>query len=298
MMRHKSKDWRLPIGAILLTAAVAGPGRGQERPPLVPDFAGDPILPRQVTFDFAGPAAEAQSAGRTPHFPLFRMPTGYLADPPGLDLEEDPAADGADLANAPLDPNNRLGLALGPDNPFFDFRGPGNPGGVGFYRMHTQYQFLDSATTNVCLALQAATPAGLDSDGVAGGPTSMCPALTCFHELQGGTAVQGFVSKYLPARPGWSDQLERSLRYGLAFQSPVPGVPASPGQSVHLFVEALGYSRWSNDPGPRPQGNWELLPGVHVRGGDNWWMSGGYLLPLGPSRQEGGLWQITCSVRF
>jgi hypothetical protein len=81
-------------------------------------------------------------------------------------------------------------------------------------------------------------------------------------------------------------------------QSPLPGTNNMPGQSVHLFVEALGRYRIDGDPSQRTALNWELLPGVHWRLGENWWMSGGILMPLGLPRPDAHLWQITASWQF
>jgi hypothetical protein len=84
----------------------------------------------------------------------------------------------------------------------------------------------------------------------------------------------------------------------MAFQEPIPGLSSGTIGSVHFFVEALGRQRSSPDLPTRPPFNWEVLPGLHWQVGENWWLSGGLLLPLGPSRFETNLWQITCSWRF
>ena len=41
-----------------------------------------------------------------------------------------------------------------------------------------------------------------------------------------------------------------------------------------------------------------MLPGLHWKVADNWWMSGGVILPVGAPRSEPGLWQFTCSLQF
>ena len=81
------------------------------------------------------------------------MPTGFLCDPLGIDPDNDPPAADAD-ATAPVggsldSVNLPVQFGMGSDNPFFDFRRPGDPGGVGYYKVHTQLQLFDcGAGTN------------------------------------------------------------------------------------------------------------------------------------------------------
>src|SRR5207302_168063 len=109
------------------------------------------------------------AAGRAPRFRLFRMMPGFLSDPPGLDSGDDQLAPGEPssslLSNKDTESVARIQVALGGDNPFFDYRWRGDPGGVGYYRMHSQLQLLDSGSTSLCLNCQAFTPAGLESGG-------------------------------------------------------------------------------------------------------------------------------------
>lgn len=207
-------------------------------------------------------------------------------EPPGVMTERESAGDG------------RLKVAVGTDNPFFDFRKPGDPGGVGFYRLHSQVLLFDNQRTGVSMGLQAVTPAGLEADGVSDGPTVLSPNFAWFHEIANGMAIQGFVGKHLRANSRWADSLERQINCGLALQSPLFSADSAAGRSVHLFLEALGRYRVEGDAAQRPPFNWDLLPGVHWRVGDNWWMSGGILMPLGAPRPEARLWQITCSWQF
>ena len=97
-------------------------------------------------------------------------------------------------------------------------------------------------------------------------------------------SVQSFIGKNLHAGAHWTDNLERSVRYGCAFYSPVPGIEAPPGSAIHFFVEALGRSRLDDNSTARPVSPGEILPGLHWRVGENWWMSGAVIVPLGPNR--------------
>ena len=130
------------------------------------------------------------------------------------------------------------------DNPFFDFRRRGDPGGVGYYKLYSQALLWDSGTTALSVGLEAMTPAGLDADGVSTGPTYICPNFAWLYELGGGTALHGFVGQNLRAGAHWDDRLVRSLKYGLALQSPRLGSYCDGNRGVHLFVEALGRYRY------------------------------------------------------
>ena len=39
-----------------------------------------------------------------------------------------------------------LSVAMGNDNPYFEFRQPGDPGGIGFYKWYSQVQVFDTGT--------------------------------------------------------------------------------------------------------------------------------------------------------
>jgi hypothetical protein len=258
----------------------------------------EPDLGRQIFLDGIY-AAETNLIDRPSRFQLFRMPPGYLCEPVGLDAGDDPTllleATSPFHQSAPGE--DRLQVVLGSDNPFFEFRPRRDPGGAGYYRLDYQYQLVDARKTGLCLNCRAVTPAGLESDGLAHGPTVVSPALAWFQEL-GDTTLHGFIGNHIRASSRWADSLELNTRYGVALARPIPGLATFPGTSFHWFVEALGQQRNTGEFSPRPASAWEVLPGVHWQGGQNWWMSGGLVFPVGASRQDSSLFQITCSWRF
>jgi hypothetical protein len=67
---------------------------------------------------------------------------------------------------------------------------------------------------------------------------------------------------------------------------------------LFVFVEALARYRFNTEDRNRPQMPLELLPGLHWRLNENWWISGGVSIPLAAPRPENKLWQFTCSWRF
>jgi hypothetical protein len=283
---------------ILLCLAAAGL-LGAEPEQLLPgtiDFSRPSTLLPPIDFSIR---AEMPGSTLDPRIPLFRMPTGML----GVTTDDDPAVDATDaldrLNDSAFGMNNRLQVDFGKDNPFFDFRHYGTAGGFGYYRLQGEYQLLDPGKTGIALAFRGITPAGLDSDGVENGPTLFVPAITWYHTLDNGSAFQGFVGKSVHAT--FRDRMEGmggSVQYGLAYQRPLWCASDDGTGSVHMFVEALGYYRCDQQFGPAPPANWELLPGLHFRAGDNWWLSGGLVVPLGAPHTENNLWQITCSWRF
>jgi hypothetical protein len=177
---------------------------------------------------------------------------------------------------------------MGLDNPFFDYRRPTDPCGVGNYKLDSQFQVMDCGATSVCLGLQAVTPAGLEAGGLADGPTVLRPAVAMFQEIGDAAALHGFVSGQIRTHAGWTDELQSGLEYGMALQCAVPGLCNGP-QGLHFFVEALG--RYRSDPADQGQNKpatWEIIPGIHWRMGERWWVS------VGAARTS----VLTCSWRF
>jgi hypothetical protein len=285
------------FGCVLaLSCLTASAVRAQDR-----SVSGDaemrPLLLHDLDL-WASTAEPPALPSRTPRIRLPRMPLTSLGDPLGLiDDGSSPPPD----PDAPLPPTTEgevssVQVSMGNDNPFFDFRRRGTPGGVGYYKVHTQYQFFDSGTTGCTFTFQAVRPAGLESNGVSEGPTFVSPALTVFHDLGDGTALHGFVAKDVRANSTWHDGLGDRLFYGVAVQQPLAGLTTDPARGLFFFLEAQGC--WSD----RDQGtlhSWELVPGLHYRMSDSWWVSGGVLVPIGPTHYgSAGHWHLSCSWQY
>jgi hypothetical protein len=294
---HRGARWSFLLGAIWLTAPALS-AQEPTLPPVTvpPDLKRDPVLPRDLNLDSA--PAGVESPARPHRFRLFRIQPGFLSDPVGLD-QDDPALPDGKVAESDGG-LEWISVALGNDNPFFDMRQRGDPGGVGFYRVNTQVQLFDTATTACTLALQAYAPAGLQFDGLPdrAGPTVVSPALSLFHALEDGTALQGFVGKHLPLANAATGPLQRAVQYGMALQRPLGPDTAGALNHFYLYVGALGQYRLDRDSGSS-QVVWDVMPGLHWKVADNWWVTGGMILPVGSARSESvGQWQVTCSVQF
>jgi hypothetical protein len=292
-----------PLVLLVLSATMLEDRAGGQEPasPFA-DFTREPILPRRLVLDASsGSGGETAPTGRAARFQMFRMPAGFIHDPAGLDMDDDPfqEADPACSPGSDAPGDLPFGASFGADNPYFDVRLPGDPGGLGYQRVHTQYQVIGDRFTSMCLGFQAFMPAGLENNGLINAPTIISPNLSLFHEWENGLAVQGFIGKTLPARAGWTDNfLRRSVHCGLGFQSPLPGLAGSSMPDVHWFVEALGsVQRMPGSAAPAAP-FLGVIPGLHWRLRDNWWMSSGVVLPVGTTHYEPGKIQITCSWRF
>lgn len=262
---------------------------------------------------FDSPPPPSSPSTHVPRLRLFRFAPGFLTDP--LDLQEEDC----DLPGVPkmasptlsADTNDGPGwiqVGMGSDNPFFDLRRPGDPGGIGYYRVNTQVALLDSSTTSCTFGVQAVTPAGVQFAGVPNGPTVLCPAFSVFHALTDNLGFQGFVSRYVPINSNTNStstsnsgdgapMLQRNFQYGLALQRPL--VASGPEGLRNLFVTvgALGTFAPDHDT-VKPLPNYDVLPGLQWHVNDNWWVSSGVLVPVGPVRSAPGQWQLTCSLRF
>jgi hypothetical protein len=295
----------LPLMSLALAASLLScPCLRAQASDWMPDFSRPARLPRDWTLPRAG-SSDTPVIERSDRFLLYRMPTGYVKDPVGLDLDVDaPPGTLPVPADAEADAFNWLQVSVGSDNPYFDFRRPGDPGGLGYYRMNSQLQLFDTGKTGLNLALGASTPAGLESDGIATGPTFFSPAVACYQELGEGTTIQAFVGRHLRANSRWADGLNRSIQFGIAAQHPLPDPPYFSSSDSHhclfAFIEALGryQTYWNDSTAVNQACPLELLPGLHLRMKENWWISGGMIIPLSSPRPEGRLWQITCSWRF
>jgi hypothetical protein len=220
------------------------------------------------------------------------MMPGFLTDLPGLDSGDDPVNSGDPAASQAVSKDDGLGklqVMVGNDNPYFDFRWRGDPGGVGFYKVHSQVQLLDSGYTSLCLNCWAVTPAGLECGGVSDGPTVISPGLGWFQELGWGTALQGYVGTNFRTASHFADRLEGGYHYGVSWQCPLPGlVNLGDKTGVYVFVQALGRYRYEGENQVGRPAVWEIVPGIHWRIADSCWMS------LGGMRSS----LLTCSWRY
>lgn len=246
---------------------------------------------------------------RTPRIRLLRIAPGFLADP--VDLRDDdlglpgvPTMPGSNPTAMPAAPDNGpewIQVGAGYDNPFVDLRLPGDPGGVGYYRVNTQVQLFDSRTTACSIGVQAVTPAGTQFAGVPNGPTVLCPAFSIFHALGENTTIQGFVAKNVPVS-GTTDSssfLQRNVQYGMAVARPIAADGPEGLRNVFLSVGALG--QFSAAGGTfTPLSTYDVLPGLQWHVNDNWWVSSGVLFPVGPTTTHvtPSQWQLTCSFQF
>jgi hypothetical protein len=242
-----------------------------------------------------------ETTPRVPHLRLFRFAPAFLSDPIGLQ-EDDSGIPGVPTTpSLPADDSGPdwIQIALGNDTPYYDLRQPGDPGGLGFYRLNTQVQVVNSPSTACTLGLQAVTPAGVQYAGLPDGPTVVSPAFSVFHALDDTTALQGFVGKNVTLSSANSHRpLQRNVQCGLALQRPVS--PDAPGGWRNLFFSlgALGQAHPDRDD-LRWVPNLNVLPGLHWHVNDNCWLSSGMLVPVGPAHTTApGQWQLTCSFQF
>jgi hypothetical protein len=289
---------RAAIALAIVALAIARPP--EARAQLNINWDKPPVLPPSL--DLLGPGSDIPSSPnfqRPNRIRLLGVTPGFLSDPVGLDQDITSPTD-PDVCTQSDSGPDWINLALGNDNPFFDIRRPGDPGGVGYYRVNGQVQLFDSRKTACSINLQAVTPAGRDQDGLADGPTVLIPAIAIYQELlDDGTAVQGFVGKQMQLSSGWTSGLSHSIHYGMALQRPLIDTSTLGLGSVYWYVGALGRYRFDTDASTYHAPAMDLMPGVHWHVSDNWWMAAGFIVPMTPQTQsETKLWQLTCSFRF
>ncbi len=215
---------------------------------------------------------------------LFRMPPAFLVGVPWLEQDAGP------LAEAEAGPE-WVSLAVGNDNPFFDFRPRGEAGGVGYNRLFSQFQLFDDARTACSLVLQAVTPAGVQFDGLPDnrGATVLTPALSIYHLIDDdGTALQLTLNKPLAVANPAAQAIRQDLQCGLAVHTPLSS------DGLYVSVEALGQYRGET----RTPLTWDVLPGLHWKPADNWRISGAMALPLEKADAKVRSWQITGALHF
>lgn len=288
MTRTVTPRGRTSGACLLLLAALASSARAQTVPPR-PDLDRDPVVPPQLATTPAAPVPSV--ATPTNRIRLFRIQPGFTCEPLGLDPD--------DRTNGADDPGpDFLNVSFGNDNPFRDFRRQGDPGGVGYSRLNTQVQLFESETTALALGFQAVAPAGAEFDGLPNqrGATVLTPALSFFHDLDGATALQAFVGKNLPVQNSAAQAVRREVQYGMAVHRPLSTRSDDPLSCVYLSLGALG--QYGLDSNSRPV-MLEVLPGLHYKAGESWWISGGISVPVGSTRPDAAqLWQVTCSLQF
>jgi hypothetical protein len=278
---------------VLLILAVGPNTFAQDPAPPFSAFFTEPER-HELTIRMDMPSREALPAYRADVLRFFSMASAVPQAPLGLDQDDDFNAPGTEQAAAD---NGRVQVVLGTDNPFYDFQRPGSPGGAGFYRFYSQALLFDTRRTAFSVGFDATTPAGLESDGIATGPTYLSPNLAWLYDMGRGNVFNAFVGQNLRARTHWSNGLTRTTRYGLAWQSRCPGVACNADHGLHFFVEALGRFRYDGTTPQSASRNWEFIPGVQWRLSPNWWLTGGYLVPLGASNAENRV-QLNCVLRF
>jgi hypothetical protein len=218
----------------------------------------------------------------TSRIPMFRMLPGFLVDPPDLNVMDDPSDNTPGTTTNADNGVDGFVLNFGDDNPYFDPRRPGDPGGVGFVRVHSQVQVLDSGSTSVCFGLRAWTPAGLENGGVQNGSTVFAPGIGVFQDLGAGSGLHGFVDQNLHSccRQG-------PVHCGMAVDCPVNANNNPANTGLFVFVQALGTMDYGIDRQGRAM-NWELVPGVQ------WRLSDSFSMSLGASKSS----ILTCWWHF
>ncbi|MFO0879538.1 MAG: hypothetical protein U0840_19510 [Gemmataceae bacterium] len=274
--------------ALLLALALLPTARGQ--PPSSPAEEA-PRLP----FVALVPNADAASTSPSPisRNGRFRLAPGFLPDVRWLDGDTPPAP------ALPEEEPDWLSFSAGNDNPYFDLRKPGDPGGVGYARVHTHLALWENERTCLTLGIQAVTPLGLQADGLADrdGATVVSPALSLFHALEDGLALQAFVGKNLPLMNAAAQPVRRPLQYGFAVQQALSQEQGDPFNGLFLSVGALG--QLDADHTQQRGLALDLLPSLQWNPADAWWFSAGYLVPVGGLRSDSiSSWHLTCSWQY
>jgi hypothetical protein len=265
------------LAALFLVTSLAHPARAGDGVDLSPSI--------DLGLSNSGPLT-ATAASRPYRVWMFRNLPGFIGDSADDGATPD-AADGPDW----------LQLNAGNYNPYFDIRRPGDPGGVGYFRLTSQMQLFETKTTGCAIAVRAVTPAGREADGVDEGPTVVSPALYFCHNLEDGTGIQGFIGRNVRVDSLPSGPLHRSVEGGVAVQRPlITDVDGSSG--VYFFVQTSCRYRYATPTTDVSPAVWEVLPGVHWRIYENCGLSGGVILPVGGERVERGMWQVTCWVQW
>ena len=261
----------LVVLGILACAAMAR-GADPDARPLVP-----------LSLIAAPPDPLNSSAG--PRVRPFRLQPGFLTETPWLSPDE------------PVDPNpDGVTVSYGNDNPYFDFRRRGDPGGVGYSRLASQLSLFDSDGTSCMLCLGAVSPSGQEYDGLpdSKGPTVVMPALSFHQALDEGMGLQVSVGGSLTVLTPTPKAAHRDLQYGVSLYRSLGTDPANPLSNVYVSVEAMGQGR-----DPRTSHAWDVLPGLTWKPVPNWTVSGAVAMPMAARLEQAvQQWQITCALQF
>jgi hypothetical protein len=159
-------------------------------------------------------------------------------------------------------------------------------------------QLIETEKTAFALGIQAVMPRGHEHEGLGDhqGPTVVTPALSLFHELDEGTAFQAYVGTNVPVLNAATQAIRRSVQYGLALQRALGTDSSDPLNGLYVSFGALGQVRRESDRLPV---QWEVTPGLHWKPAENWWISGGFVLPVGTAKGNATQqWQLTCSWQY
>jgi hypothetical protein len=237
--------------------------------------------------------SQADPGSRSPRVRLFRIAPAFTAEPLGLYEPEDILGKTSKTEPAATDDGpDWLQVWMGADNPFLDFRQPGDPGGLGFYRITTQVQLFESARSGCALTLQTVTPSGIQYWGLPEGTTVCSPSLSVFHAVDRGLSLQGFVSKnVVVCDAAVNHGLQRRVQCGLGLQQLLAG------DCLYCSLEGLAQTPADHRALEMPP-SLQLLPGMQWQLDEAWWLSSGLLMPVGPQHHRPGQWQMTCSFQF
>jgi hypothetical protein len=267
----------IALGIPIVLPLAQRAGAQELAPPAIDRLLQEPSVPFKLdSVEFK----DAVPMPRTARLQILGMQAGFFINPLGLDLDDDlpPGAAGeVAAARAGAADSDLVQLNIGAYNPYLDMRHPGDPGAIGYYKVHSQLQLLDAGSTSLCLNVQGYTPAGIQAGGVANGPSYVIPAVAAFQELGFGTAVHGYFGQNIQTNSRWTDRLNGGYQYGMAVQCAVPGTAVGTDQGLFLFLEALGRYRYDM---PQPAQSaasrpalWEVVPGLQMRVNGDCWMN-------------------------
>jgi hypothetical protein len=295
----------LLVGGLALFSSRSGAQTPSLSASSTPDTLNGWDVPSTQSF-FDSPQSSPAPIGQVPRLRLFRFAPGFLSDPLSLQEEEFdlpgvPKMPGTNLASTgeTNDGPGWLHFGMGLDNPYFDLRRPGDPGGVGYYRVNTQVALINSATTSCTIGIQAVTPGGVQFAGVPNGPTVLSPAFSVFHALSDCLGLQGFVSKnVLLTNVDGASVIQSNVQCGLAVQRPILAEGPEGLRNLFLTMGALGQFSSDLESMKLVPSSYDVLPGLQWHVNDNWWLSSAVFVPVGPARSTAGQWQLTCSLRY